>query len=512
MSNTTPAAEAADTTDLRAAPSTPSTPEHYCADAHSSGCYDEACPGCAQPSPPSGAPVEGVHANMRGAKCPITGRSYFMTLDHPDLGMVPTYGGPYDSYTVPALEGEPTDKWHEREMRCEMFDHDEGAWVEGGEPVPLRLIHEPELDKLLGATERAAKQAVPGLRGALNSLVAAAEFAGIEDANERAEVRKALESARIVLAAPSGEVAAPAMPAQQPECLWDGQEPKYTVNGSSIVNRATGAAIPADEPVFVFRARDVHAVNVLSAYARDVRDKAHAAAVWARVAAFKRFWDEHPDRMKAPDTAGFAATPVRDAEGEVAAPAERPASEYPALPEAAVLQIAEVREDEHGTSIVGWRTEESVGSFAASMRPKRKLYTAEQMDTHADATVALRASRSQEAEGEVEPALFVLWRETTGFIPGSAGRTLDECLASAREAAQAEGMSLEWVLGRWRPRALYVHPAQDGKEVVLIDGVKHEVPSAADIELLMRDIEVKEAANAAHDIVTAEQAQEGIGE
>ncbi|WP_199740033.1 hypothetical protein [Acidovorax sp. FJL06] len=110
-----------------------------------------------QPSP-SPAPAEGVHKDAYPEKCPITGRPYFMSLDHPELGMVPTYGGPYDSYTIPAPDGEPTDPWHERELRCERYDHDAGWWTEGGEPVPLRIIHE---DVLFALEEHAEQATTP---------------------------------------------------------------------------------------------------------------------------------------------------------------------------------------------------------------------------------------------------------------------------------------------------------------------------------------------------------------
>ena len=108
--------------------------------------------GSQQEAHPVGRP-EGIHHDATRTKCPITGRPYFMHIEHPKLGLVPTYGGPYDSYTVPILGGEPTDSWHEREMRCERYDHDQGYWVEGGEPIPLRLIHEDELFELEESTE-----------------------------------------------------------------------------------------------------------------------------------------------------------------------------------------------------------------------------------------------------------------------------------------------------------------------------------------------------------------------
>ncbi|MBN3776189.1 hypothetical protein G3O06_01245 [Burkholderia sp. Ac-20345] len=64
-------------------------------------------------------------------ECPVTGKPFFMWIDHPELGYVPTYGGPYDSYTiaVPDQDGY---------FRSERYDHDEGSWVEGGAPMRVR--------------------------------------------------------------------------------------------------------------------------------------------------------------------------------------------------------------------------------------------------------------------------------------------------------------------------------------------------------------------------------------
>lgn len=61
--------------------------------------------------------------------CPITGRLFFMNMHHDELGYVATYGGPFDSYTIPALDDDGS------ELRCERYDHDAGHWVEGGENV-----------------------------------------------------------------------------------------------------------------------------------------------------------------------------------------------------------------------------------------------------------------------------------------------------------------------------------------------------------------------------------------
>lgn len=56
-------------------------------------------------------------------RCSITGLPFFMEIEHPDLGWVPTYGGPYDSYTIPR-------KNNNGEYYRERFDHDEGIWKE----------------------------------------------------------------------------------------------------------------------------------------------------------------------------------------------------------------------------------------------------------------------------------------------------------------------------------------------------------------------------------------------
>jgi hypothetical protein len=88
----------------------------------------------------------------------------------------------------------------------------------------------------------------------------------------------------------------------QPAGLSPLQESKYTVNGHAIVNRASGEEIPADEPVFIFRARDKWAAGVLGDYATLVEDPAHKAAVEERFIQFGEWAEAHPERMKEPDT------------------------------------------------------------------------------------------------------------------------------------------------------------------------------------------------------------------
>jgi hypothetical protein len=69
------------------------------------------------------------------AKCPITGLPFFMNIEHPELGMIATYGGPFDSYTIPTADDDD-----EGCFRSERYDHDVGGWIEGGEPWPLHQM------------------------------------------------------------------------------------------------------------------------------------------------------------------------------------------------------------------------------------------------------------------------------------------------------------------------------------------------------------------------------------
>ena len=83
--------------------------------------------------------------------CPITFRPFFMWVDHPRLGMVPTYGGPFDSYTIPEPELPITGSTqrHEVGFLCERFDHDLGGWVEDFEDPGYRVIDSSVLVELL---------------------------------------------------------------------------------------------------------------------------------------------------------------------------------------------------------------------------------------------------------------------------------------------------------------------------------------------------------------------------
>ncbi|MFJ5472746.1 hypothetical protein [Pectobacterium carotovorum] len=68
-------------------------------------------------------------ASQPAARCwcpdvdPITGLKLFLWINHPTLGYVPTYGGPFDSYTL-------TERDVNGEFCRHRYDHDEGAWVD----------------------------------------------------------------------------------------------------------------------------------------------------------------------------------------------------------------------------------------------------------------------------------------------------------------------------------------------------------------------------------------------
>lgn len=53
--------------------------------------------------------------------CPITNRPFFMAISTPEGEIVPTYGGPFDSYTIP-------EKDEDGNYTTIRYDHDEGAW------------------------------------------------------------------------------------------------------------------------------------------------------------------------------------------------------------------------------------------------------------------------------------------------------------------------------------------------------------------------------------------------
>ncbi|EHA4393395.1 ead/Ea22-like family protein [Salmonella enterica subsp. enterica serovar Sandiego] len=90
-----------------------------------------------------------VNSQWKPDVCPVTGRKFFMWIEHETLGYVPTYGGPFDSYTIPTRDSSG-------EFSCERYDHDLGGWV-GGEFIGLYLIDDDEQCRVCELEERIAE-------------------------------------------------------------------------------------------------------------------------------------------------------------------------------------------------------------------------------------------------------------------------------------------------------------------------------------------------------------------
>ena len=78
-------------------------------------------------------------------------------------------------------------------------------------------------------------------------------------------------------------------------------ERKYDIKDGKLVKRDTGIPLPDDEPLFVLRAQDKHALAILGAYHAFTENLQHKADVLLVIKDFQEFERKHPDRMKIPD-------------------------------------------------------------------------------------------------------------------------------------------------------------------------------------------------------------------
>lgn len=147
-------------------------------------------------------------------RCPITGLLFFMTIEDEDGRMVPTYGGPYDSYTIPEIDDEKGLPLHERELTRRRYDHDEGAWREGCEIVSQRLIEEEDLmrfddlkDQLstLRATNAGLVDALEGARHHVQAMIEMAPDTYMSLPGSIEEIDAALDAAKQTQPERSGE-------------------------------------------------------------------------------------------------------------------------------------------------------------------------------------------------------------------------------------------------------------------------------------------------------------------
>lgn len=82
--------------------------------------------------------VDGVRGMAHyPTECPITGRPFFMVLRDGER-LIPTYGGPFDSYTIPVRDDDGG-------LFVRRYDHDEGGWVDGSEALCLYVVKESDL-------------------------------------------------------------------------------------------------------------------------------------------------------------------------------------------------------------------------------------------------------------------------------------------------------------------------------------------------------------------------------
>ena len=81
------------------------------------------------------------------------------------------------------------------------------------------------------------------------------------------------------------------------------QEPKYTIDycNLGLVNRSTGVGIPDDEPIFILRAKDKHAIETLRFYSTMVESNTLTGSIDERILCFIEFSHRNTDRMKEPD-------------------------------------------------------------------------------------------------------------------------------------------------------------------------------------------------------------------
>ncbi len=79
-------------------------------------------------------------------------------------------------------------------------------------------------------------------------------------------------------------------------------DPKYVIISGMLCNAFTHEPIPEDEPIFILRAKDIHAYGTLDHYEDLCRDQAHRESVAKRMVDFDGFRDENPDRMNEPDS------------------------------------------------------------------------------------------------------------------------------------------------------------------------------------------------------------------
>ncbi len=77
-------------------------------------------------------------------------------------------------------------------------------------------------------------------------------------------------------------------------------ERKYTIKDNKLVKRSNQVPVPEDEPLFIFRAKDRKALAAMVAYSLILDNLDQKAEVTKSVNDFRRFQEEHPEKMAEP--------------------------------------------------------------------------------------------------------------------------------------------------------------------------------------------------------------------
>ncbi len=77
-------------------------------------------------------------------------------------------------------------------------------------------------------------------------------------------------------------------------------ERKYMIKDNRLVKRSNQVPIPENEPLFIFRAKDLKALPVLVAYSMIVDSLDQKESIQRSVEDFRRFMAENPDKIGEP--------------------------------------------------------------------------------------------------------------------------------------------------------------------------------------------------------------------
>lgn len=68
-----------------------------------------------------------------------------------------------------------------------------------------------------------------------------------------------------------------------------------------ILDRSTLKAIPDDEPIMIFRAKDIRTYQTIILYMELCKNPGHQRIIQKRAQDFQNFQEQFPERIKEPD-------------------------------------------------------------------------------------------------------------------------------------------------------------------------------------------------------------------